>query len=97
MFFGTPHRGSDFASIGKLAARVASLGMGDSDHKLLKALEHGSTELQRISDSFSRMLSKTGKGINVYSLVESLPLKRLGVLGKVNFILLLLETIYDRR
>ncbi|KAJ6440599.1 eukaryotic translation initiation factor 3 subunit [Purpureocillium lavendulum] len=83
MFLGTPHRGSEFASVGKLAARIAGLGLAESDHKLLTALELGSPELQRIADSFSRMLPKQGKGMNVYSFMEALPLTGMSFAGKV--------------
>ncbi|KAL3953290.1 hypothetical protein ACCO45_013233 [Purpureocillium lilacinum] len=83
IFLGTPHRGSELASVGKIAARIAGLGLAESDHKLLTALELGSTELERIADSFSRMLPKQSKGMNVYSFFEALPLTGLSLAGKV--------------
>lgn len=83
VFFGTPHRGSSMASLGRIAARIAGLGMADSDHQLLRSLERGSPELQRIADSFSRMLPKEAKGLNVFSFQEALPISGLKMAGKV--------------
>jgi hypothetical protein len=85
MFFGTPHRGSDLASLGRVAAKIANLGLGESNHEMLRSLELGSSELQRISDSFSRMLPKQSKGLEVYSLLEGLPITGLSKAGKVCF------------
>lgn len=70
--------------MGRIAARIAGIGLAESHQKLLAALELGSPELQRIADSFSRMLPKTSKGINVYSFMEGLPLTGLGIVGKVS-------------
>jgi len=83
VFFGTPHRGSDLASLGSTAARIASLWMAESDFGLLKTLETGSVELQRIADAFSRMLPKSGKGLRIYSFQEGLPLTGIKPFGKV--------------
>jgi hypothetical protein len=71
------------ASMGRIAANIAGLGLAESDNELLRALELGSTELQRISDAFSRMLPKQAKGLNVYSFLEGLPVTGLSVAGKV--------------
>jgi hypothetical protein len=83
IFFGTPHRGTSIASFGQLAARIAELSVNPSENHLLKALEQGSPELERIADSFSRMLPKTSKGMSVYSFQESLPVSSAGFVGKV--------------
>ncbi len=80
-FFGTPHRGSEFANLGQLVARVAGLGLTKEESHMLRALEQGSPELERIADSFSRFLPKTSKGLAVYSFQEGLTISRLG--GKV--------------
>jgi hypothetical protein len=83
IFFGTPYRGTSIASFGQLAARIAELSVNPSENHLLKALEQGSPELERIADSFSRMLSKTSKGMSVYSFQELLPVLSAGFVGKV--------------
>ncbi len=87
IFFGTPHRGSHMASFGKIAARIAGLGMAESDQHLLQSLEQGSTELSRIADSFSRMLPQDRKGLHVYTFQEGLPLTGFKFAGKVHKIL----------
>jgi hypothetical protein len=84
MFFGTPHRGSEMASMGRIAAKIVNLGLGESNHELLRALELGSSELQRISDCFSRMLPRQSKGLAVYSFLEGLPITGSSVAGKVS-------------
>jgi hypothetical protein len=83
IFFGTPHRGSEMASLGRIAARTAGLGIAEADQHLLRSVELGSPELERIADSFSRMLPKDRKGLNVYSFQEGLPLTGLRIGGKV--------------
>ncbi|KAK0747113.1 hypothetical protein B0T18DRAFT_466791, partial [Schizothecium vesticola] len=80
-FFGTPHRGSDFASLGQLVARIAGLGLAKEESYMLRALEQGSPELEKIADSFSRLLPRSSKGLAVYSFQEGLPISNLG--GKV--------------
>jgi hypothetical protein len=76
------------ASMGRMAAKIAGLGLAESDQELLRALEMGSTELQRISDAFSRMLPRHGKALNVYSFLEGLPITGLSVAGKVDSLFL---------
>ncbi|KAF2417713.1 hypothetical protein EJ08DRAFT_703291 [Tothia fuscella] len=83
IFFGTPHRGSEMASIGKIAAKISGLGLAESSHRLLRSLEVGSSELERISDSLSRMLPKQVKGLQIYSFLEGLPLTGVSFPGKV--------------
>jgi hypothetical protein len=72
------------ASLGKIAARVAGLGMLESDLHLLRSLEQGSVELERIGDSFSRMLPQHAKGLKVYTFQEGLPVTTLRFAGKVS-------------
>lgn len=69
------------ANLGQLAARVAGFGLVNVENRLLQSLEQGSVELERVADSFSRMLPKSGKGLLVYSFQEGLPVTALT--GKV--------------
>jgi hypothetical protein len=84
IFFGTPHRGSEMASLGMIAARIAGLGLAESDCHLLRSLEKGSAELQRIGDSFSRMLPQVAKALKVYTFQEGLPVTSAKFAGKVS-------------
>lgn len=86
IFFGTPHRGSEMASLGKIAANIAGLGLAESEQYLLKSLEQGSTELQRIGDAFSRMLPQQAKGLKVYTFQEGLPLTSIRFAGKASIL-----------
>ena len=72
------------ASLGRIVARIAGVGLAESDHQLLRSLERGSPELQRIADSFSRMLPKESKGLNVFSFQEGMPVSGLKIAGKVS-------------
>lgn len=84
IFFGTPHRGSELASLGKITAKIAGLGMAVSEQHLLRSLEQGSTELARIGDAFSRMLPQEAKALKVYSFQEGLPLTTVTFAGKAS-------------
>lgn len=56
---GTPHRGSDKAGLGIIAARIARLGIKESGDKLLRTLKEGSDtpEKQRMDfGTFSKEL-----------------------------------------
>ncbi|KAI9723232.1 MAG: hypothetical protein M1812_001114 [Candelaria pacifica] len=56
IFMGTPHQGSDLASMGKLVANFAAVALVDSNKALLDSLTVESEVLDRISDEFSSML-----------------------------------------
>jgi hypothetical protein len=53
LFFGTPHRGSDWVGI---ARTFTIFALGKSERKVLNALRVDSEVLQRIADSFAVML-----------------------------------------
>ena len=56
LFLGTPHRGSNSASLGKIASRIA-LTMRPN-LRLLQGLERNSETLERVGDGFSQTVLK---------------------------------------
>ena len=52
MFFGTPHRGSDKATYGKILANVATGVMHKPKSKLISALQSNSEALMNLSGEF---------------------------------------------
>ena len=55
-FFGTPHRGSDKASYGKVLASVAATVMHRPGSKIIDALRSNSDTLQRLNSDFRSQL-----------------------------------------
>lgn len=51
-FLGTPHRGSNTASIGKVAYQIKVVATKRPNLKLLQALEKNSETLDRVGDAF---------------------------------------------
>ncbi|OJJ98455.1 hypothetical protein ASPACDRAFT_61967 [Aspergillus aculeatus ATCC 16872] len=69
LFMGTPHRGSEVASLGSICAEMlqaVSLGKR-TNTTLLKQLREGSQVLQEISNAFAFL----GADIHIYTLIES--------------------------
>ncbi|KAJ3455478.1 hypothetical protein MRS44_016960 [Fusarium solani] len=56
VFFGTPHRGSSSATIGKLLSRVARFA--GTRHYLMRSLEINEDGLQEIAENFTRIVPK---------------------------------------
>lgn len=56
IFFGTPHRGSSYAKIGRRARDIAVLAGFDASDALLRSLEPDAEILTILSDDFARML-----------------------------------------
>lgn len=52
IFFGTPHRGSEKATYGKILADVATGVMRKPSSRLVKALTANSDELEELSSAF---------------------------------------------
>ena len=67
-FLGTPHRGSNSASIGKLAYQIKVVATKRPNVKLLQALERNSETLDRVGDAFRQTLLK--QKIHIYSFRE---------------------------
>jgi hypothetical protein len=78
VFLGTPHRGSQQAGLGVIAANVCKAMLKDANTGILRSLEQDSEVLERISEAFERIVTR-GE-VKVYSFVEEIP--TLGI-GKV--------------
>jgi hypothetical protein len=52
IFLGTPHRGSDMASLAKVVAFVAQVTLRNTNDKVIRDLERDSEILNRIRDNF---------------------------------------------
>jgi hypothetical protein len=55
-FFGTPHRGGNGASIGKIAARIVTSLNGEAENTLLNTLTKDSSVLDNITSAFRAQL-----------------------------------------
>jgi hypothetical protein len=69
LFMGTPHRGSQAASLGSICAdmlKAASWGR-NTNTTLIKVLKEGSAELQTLSNDFPFL----GAGLAIYTFIES--------------------------
>jgi hypothetical protein len=73
IFLGTPHRGSDLASLSRVVASVTQVALPDANVDLIRSLERDSQTLDRIRDSFSRILDK--RRLTIWSFVEELPMR----------------------
>ena len=80
VFLGTPHRGSSTTSFAKVVASVAQVALQNPNVDLIRDLERDSQTLDRIRESFSRILYMCT--LTVWTFVEELAMK--GV-GKVYF------------
>ncbi|KAK4443240.1 Alpha/Beta hydrolase protein, partial [Podospora aff. communis PSN243] len=69
VFLGTPHRGSESADWGKIAANLAALALQDSNRRILDALKVESEVLDNIQENFVNLLDKSG--IRVHSFQEA--------------------------
>ncbi|KAJ6263594.1 hypothetical protein Dda_2162 [Drechslerella dactyloides] len=56
IFLGTPHRGSAYASWGEIASNLASLGLQDSNKRLVRTLEVNGEVLDNIHEQFKTVL-----------------------------------------
>ncbi|KIX06788.1 uncharacterized protein Z518_04764 [Rhinocladiella mackenziei CBS 650.93] len=69
IFMGTPHRGSQYASWGEIASRMATLALVDTNRKILKDLRVDSEVLDRIQTDFVDKVYQTKT--KVHSFYES--------------------------
>ena len=75
-FLGTPHRGSQAASLGKIAFEISRVLMQNPNLRILRALEDKSEILERISKSFSQLLNDS---ISIHSFHEELETKGVSI------------------
>ncbi|KFY63111.1 hypothetical protein V496_04185 [Pseudogymnoascus sp. VKM F-4515 (FW-2607)] len=69
VFLGTPHRGSSYAGWGEIASNLASLGLQDSNKRLVQTLEVNGEVLDNIHEEFKTILGKCA--IKVHSFQEA--------------------------
>ena len=82
IFFGTPHRGSQAASLGVIAATTCKAVGKETNANLLRSLETSSETLERISEAFAKTVSR--REIKVHSFLEEFSMSPL--VGKVTMI-----------
>ncbi len=70
IYFGCPHRGSDSAQYGLIAATAAQALLQTPNKRLLRSLKAGSSELERIADSFSLLPKKLDRSLLEFSFQE---------------------------
>jgi hypothetical protein len=72
LFLGTPHHGSNAASLGKIAFEASRILLQKPNLKILRSLESNSDILERVSKSFSSMIQNNSH-IRLHSFLEELP------------------------
>ena len=77
VFLGTPHRGSQQAGLGIIAANVCRAMLQDANTGILRSLEQDSEVLERIRDGFERMMTR--EKLKAYSFVEEIPTAGVGM------------------
>lgn len=99
IFLGTPHRGSGKSSLAKVVASVARLAFQNTNSKLIRDLEGDGQTLDRIKDSFSRILD--GRTLMVWSFVEELPVVGVGMVctsnAAISYLILLIRLLMVTR
>jgi protein SERAC1 len=86
IFLGTPHRGAygSYADFGVILQRMTSIFLHQNNHHLLSSLKGDSETLERLAESFARMLND--KSFSVHSFVEELPMSNVNGMGLVCFL-----------
>ncbi|CAL8576544.1 hypothetical protein XPA_002420 [Xanthoria parietina] len=69
-FLGTPHRGSQSASLGKIAFEVTRVMTRRPNTRLLRGLERNSETLEQIGDTFAQTMLNSETKLRVYSFRE---------------------------
>lgn len=79
LFFGTPHRGSDKASYGKILATLTQKLSHRPSPRLMKALETNSDVLLRLTSDFRFQLPR----LRIASFYEQRPIRPLATLVRL--------------
>ncbi|RMJ26426.1 hypothetical protein PHISP_02698 [Aspergillus sp. HF37] len=79
-FFGTPHRGSSWAGVGDIVARVASAVLRNPDNTFLNALKRDDLYGRELAANFQQ-LQENYWYLNFY---ETLPVKKIGLVVEKN-------------
>ena len=66
VFLGTPHRGSESAGWGKIAANLARLALQDSNKKILEALEVNGEVLDNIQEAFKTIVYEENLAVHSF-------------------------------
>lgn len=82
IFLGTPHHGSNAASLGKIVFELSKVFFKKPNLQVLRGLETNSEILERISRSFGQVLSN-GR-VKVHSFREELPTNGVMVVGSAS-------------
>lgn len=69
VFFGVPHRGSNHAAWGRIAARIVQLFTGEPNKSFLSSVEEGSNYSMRLSERFRPLLD----AFKFFSICETMP------------------------
>jgi len=84
IFLGTPHRGSQAAGWGEIAANLARLALQDANKKMLESLEVNSQVLNNIHEDFKTVVHEDG--IKIHSFQEARGILGMkGLHNKVNY------------
>ncbi len=85
VFFGTPHRGSNFASWGRLLSAIAQAAQMDTNDAILVDLDPkmGSSKLEELMLDFTDILndSQRAKELRVFSFQEEEGMTSISILG----------------
>ena len=84
MFLGTPHRGSDHASLGDTIRRIASAVGFDTHDQILQALQPGSEILELAREEFCELWREKGFTVRTFQESQGITGVR-GLNGKVRF------------
>jgi hypothetical protein len=81
VFFGTPHQGGNFASLGSIAASIARLSLRNPSNSFMETLKTDSLFADDLVQDFRQQL----EDYYVLSFYETLPFKKLGVVDILFF------------
>jgi hypothetical protein len=78
IFLGTPHRGSDIASLPDMALKALRAFGKQSNRDLVPLFDRNSTELENISRDFAEWVNKNRGRFNAMCFYEELGMKGIG-------------------